>query len=103
MAPLLTALFPAIEERAWLLESLRPSPPGKLVLFGLGFRARRDPVATEVDHWDCFRRFIQIVGICPVASIVELNTGEVALVKQIHHHVPLTPVVLLVKSLWWPC
>jgi hypothetical protein len=29
---------------------------------------------------------------------VELNTGEVAIVKQIHHHVPLTPVVLLVKS-----
>jgi hypothetical protein len=31
---------------------------------------------------------------------VELNTDEVALVKRIHHHVPLTPVVLLAKSLW---
>jgi len=29
---------------------------------------------------------------------VELNTGEIAIVKGIHHHVPPTPVVLLVKS-----
>lgn len=60
-------------------------------------------MATEADQRDCFRRFIQIVGIYPVGSIVELNTDEVALVKRIHHHVPLTQVVLLVKSLWWPC
>ncbi len=44
------------------------------------------------------QRFIHVVGVYPVGSVVELNTGEVAIVKQIHHHVPLTPVVLLVKS-----
>lgn len=44
------------------------------------------------------QRFIQVVGVYPVGSVVELNTGEVAIVKQIHHHVPLTPVVLLIKS-----
>jgi putative nucleotidyltransferase with HDIG domain len=44
------------------------------------------------------QRFIHVVGVYPVGSIVELNTGEVAIVKQIHHHVPLTPVVLLIKS-----
>jgi putative nucleotidyltransferase with HDIG domain len=44
------------------------------------------------------QRFIHVVGVYPVGSVVELNTGEVAIVKQIHHHAPLTPVVLLVKS-----
>jgi HD-GYP domain-containing protein (c-di-GMP phosphodiesterase class II) len=44
------------------------------------------------------QRFIHVVGVYPVGSVVELNTGEVAIVKQVHHHVPLTPVVLLVKS-----
>lgn len=44
------------------------------------------------------QRFIQVVGVYPVGSVVELNTGETAIVKQIHHHVPLAPVVFLVKS-----
>jgi putative nucleotidyltransferase with HDIG domain len=44
------------------------------------------------------QRFIHVVGVYPVGSVVELNTGEVAIVKQIHHHVPLAPVVFLVKS-----
>ncbi|GKS65555.1 HD family phosphohydrolase [Nitrospira sp.] len=44
------------------------------------------------------QRFILVVGVYPVGSVVELNTGEVGVVKQIHHHVPLTPVVLIVKS-----
>lgn len=55
-------------------------------------------MVAKADHRDCFRRLIQVVGNYPVGSIVELNTGEVAIVKQIHPHVPLTPVVLLVKS-----
>lgn len=44
------------------------------------------------------QRFIQVVGVYPVGSVVELNTGEIAIVKQVHHHVPLTPMVLLIKS-----
>jgi putative nucleotidyltransferase with HDIG domain len=44
------------------------------------------------------QRFIQVVGVYPVGSVVELNTGETAIVKQINHHAPLAPVVLLVKS-----
>jgi len=44
------------------------------------------------------QRFIHVVGVYPVGSVVELNTGEVGIVTRIHHHVPLTPVVLLVKS-----
>lgn len=44
------------------------------------------------------QRFIHVVGVYPVGSVVELNTGEVAIVKQIHHHVPLAPVVFLVKT-----
>ncbi|HMS83468.1 MAG TPA: HD-GYP domain-containing protein [Nitrospira sp.] len=44
------------------------------------------------------QQFIHVVGVYPVGSVVELNTGETGVVKEIHHHVPLTPVVLLVKT-----
>ncbi len=44
------------------------------------------------------QRFIQVVGVYPVGSIVELNTGETGIVKQVNHHAPLTPVVLFVKN-----
>ena len=44
------------------------------------------------------QRFIQVVGVYPVGSVVELNTGETGVVKQINHDAPLAPVVLLVKS-----
>jgi hypothetical protein len=39
-----------------------------------------------------------VVGIYPVGSVVELNTGETGIVKEVHHHAPLAPVVLIVKS-----
>lgn len=44
------------------------------------------------------QRFIQLVGLYPVGSIVELDTGETGVVKQINRDAPLAPVVLLVKS-----
>ena len=44
------------------------------------------------------QRFIQVVGIYPVGSVVELTTGETGIVKQVNHEAPLAPVVLLVKS-----
>lgn len=44
------------------------------------------------------QQFIHVVGIYPVGSVVELNTGETGIVKEVHHHAPLAPVVLLVKS-----
>ena len=44
------------------------------------------------------QRFIQVVGVYPVGSVVELNTGETGIVKQVNHEAPLAPVVLLVKS-----
>lgn len=44
------------------------------------------------------QRFVQVVGIYPVGSVVELNTGETGIVKRINHDAPLAPVVLLVKS-----
>lgn len=44
------------------------------------------------------QRFIRVVGVYPVGSVVELNTGETGIVRQINHHAPLAPVVLLVKS-----
>lgn len=44
------------------------------------------------------QRFIQLVGLYPVGSVVELDTGETGVVKQINRDAPLAPVVLLVKS-----
>ncbi|HBH81909.1 MAG TPA: hypothetical protein DDY39_18945 [Nitrospira sp.] len=44
------------------------------------------------------QQFIHVVGLYPVGSVVELNTGETGIVKEVHHHAPLAPVVLLVKS-----
>ncbi|WHZ29445.1 MAG: hypothetical protein OJF51_004247 [Nitrospira sp.] len=44
------------------------------------------------------QRFIQVVGVYPVGSVVELNTGETGIVKRVNHHAPLAPVVLLVRS-----
>ena len=44
------------------------------------------------------QQFIQVVGVHPVGSIVLLDTGEIAIVKEVHHHAPLAPVVLIVKS-----
>jgi len=36
--------------------------------------------------------------VYPVGSVVELNTGEIGIVKQIDHDAPLAPVVLLVRT-----
>jgi putative nucleotidyltransferase with HDIG domain len=44
------------------------------------------------------QRFIQVVGVYPVGSVVELNTGETGIVKRLNHHAPLAPIVILVKS-----
>lgn len=44
------------------------------------------------------QHFIQVVGVHPVGSVVQLNTGETAIVKAVHHHAPLAPLVLIVKS-----
>ncbi|MEK7335866.1 MAG: HD-GYP domain-containing protein [Nitrospirota bacterium] len=44
------------------------------------------------------QRFIQIVGVYPVGSVVRLNTGEVAVVSRINRPTPLEPVVIVVKS-----
>jgi hypothetical protein len=44
------------------------------------------------------QQFIKVVGIYPVGSVVELNTGETGIVKQLNHDAPLAPVALLVKN-----
>lgn len=44
------------------------------------------------------QRFIRVVGVYPVGSVVELNTGETGIVQQINHHAPLEPTVLIIKS-----
>ncbi|MCP9470700.1 MAG: HD-GYP domain-containing protein [Nitrospira sp.] len=44
------------------------------------------------------QRFIRVVGVFPVGSLVELNTGEVAVVRRVHREAPLAPLVIIVKS-----
>ncbi|MEC4889506.1 MAG: HD-GYP domain-containing protein [Nitrospira sp.] len=44
------------------------------------------------------QRFIQVVGVYPVGSLVVLNTGELAVVGRLNHETPLTPVVIVVKG-----
>jgi HD-GYP domain-containing protein (c-di-GMP phosphodiesterase class II) len=44
------------------------------------------------------QRFVQVVGVYPVGSIVGLHTGETAVVCQINHHRPLEPRVRIVKT-----
>ena len=44
------------------------------------------------------QQFVQVVGVYPVGSCVSLSTGETAIVKQINHHDPLQPVVLLITD-----
>jgi putative nucleotidyltransferase with HDIG domain len=51
----------------------------------------------HLDH-ALVQRFIQIVGVYPVGSIVELNTGELAVVRRVRHDAPLQPVIIIVKS-----
>lgn len=51
----------------------------------------------HLDH-DLVQRFIQVVGVYPVGSVVALNTGEIAIVRSVNHDAPLEPVVILVKG-----
>ncbi|MDP1757906.1 MAG: HD-GYP domain-containing protein, partial [Pseudohongiella sp.] len=44
------------------------------------------------------QRFIQVVGVYPVGSVVRLNTGEVAVVRRINRATPLQPEIMVVKS-----
>lgn len=60
------------------------------LLYRLSLEGHLDPTLVQ--------RFIQVVGIYPVGSVVELNTGEIGIVKRVNHDAPLAPVVLFVKS-----
>lgn len=43
-------------------------------------------------------RLIKCLGVYPIGTCVELNTGEAALVKMINHSYPLQPRVLLISD-----
>lgn len=60
------------------------------LLYRLSLDGHLDPTLVQ--------RFIQVVGVYPVGSVVELNTGETGIVKRINHNAPLAPVVLFVKG-----
>ncbi len=60
------------------------------LLYRLSLEGHLDPTLVQ--------RFIQVVGVYPVGSVVELNTGETGIVKRINHEAPLAPIVLFVKT-----
>jgi hypothetical protein len=68
----------------------QPAHQALQLLYRLSLEGQLDPTLVQ--------RFIQVVGVYPVGSVVELNTGETGIVKQVNHEAPLAPVVLLVKS-----
>jgi HD-GYP domain-containing protein (c-di-GMP phosphodiesterase class II) len=68
----------------------QPAHQALQLLYRLSLEGHLDPTLVQ--------RFIQVVGVYPVGSVVELNTGETGIVKQINHEAPLAPIVLLVKS-----
>ncbi|CUS39581.1 putative Phosphohydrolase [Candidatus Nitrospira nitrosa] len=60
------------------------------LLYRLSLEGHLDPTLVQ--------RFIQVVGVYPVGSVVVLNTGETGIVKRINHNAPLAPVILFVKG-----
>ncbi len=68
----------------------QPAHQALQLLYRLSLEGHLDPALVQ--------QFIQVVGVYPVGSVVELTTGETGIVKQINHETPLAPVVLLVKS-----
>jgi len=59
-------------------------------LYRLGLEGHLDASLVE--------RFIHVVGVYPVGSVVELDSGETAIVQKINRGAPLEPLVLVVKS-----
>lgn len=68
----------------------RPAHDALQYLYLIALKGHLDP--------DMVQRFIRVVGVFPVGSIVELNTGELAIVKRVHRDAPLEPLVVIVKS-----
>jgi putative nucleotidyltransferase with HDIG domain len=68
----------------------KPSHEALQFIYQLAQRGHVDSVLLQ--------RFVQVVGVYPVGSCVGLNTGETAVVRQVNHHRPLEPHVLIVKS-----
>lgn len=68
----------------------QPAHQALQLLYRLSLEGHLDPTLVQ--------QFIQVVGVYPVGSVVELTTGETGIVKQINHEAPLAPIVLLVKS-----
>jgi putative nucleotidyltransferase with HDIG domain len=60
------------------------------ILYQLGTRGHVDG--------EMVQQFVQVVGVYPVGSCVSLNTGEIAIVKQVIHHAPLQPLIVLITD-----
>lgn len=59
-------------------------------LYDLGQKGHLAPYLVE--------RFIRCVSVYPVGSCVELNTGEIAIVCQVHEGMPLQPRVMVIRD-----
>ncbi|MDH5666996.1 MAG: HD-GYP domain-containing protein [Nitrospira sp.] len=68
----------------------RPAHDALQYLYLISLKGHLDP--------DLVQRFIRVVGVFPVGSVVELNTGEVAVVRRVCREAPLEPLIVIVKS-----
>lgn len=59
-------------------------------LYDLGQKGHLAPYLVE--------RFIRCVSVYPVGSCVQLNTGEIAVVCQVHEGMPLQPKLIVVRD-----
>lgn len=57
------------------------------------FESRLDQFDTEL-----IEQFIKCIGIYPIGSIVELNTGEIGIVISVAQRHRLTPIIMIVRD-----
>lgn len=72
--------------------SARPIPPAQALreLYKAGTKGQYDLTLLQ--------RLIQFLGVYPIGSLVELSTGELAVVVWVHSHARLMPCVKLVTD-----
>ncbi len=78
-----------------MLTSARVYKPGMPPPHALSFIKARAETGFRAEYVD---KFIEVIGIFPVGSLVEFNTGQVGIVKEVNRDNLFEPYVLLVMN-----
>ena len=78
-----------------MLTSARVYKPGMPPPHALSFIKARAETEFRAEYVD---KFIEVIGIFPVGSLVEFNTGQVGIVKEVNRDNLFEPYVLLVMN-----